>query len=183
MQELAASDLWLTGPVWLKDRSLHFATPLIPDECFLEMKSYEEMATHGLITADANPSIDQVIDCTGYNSLSRLLHVTSFVLKFCHSLLRKVHHSSATNNDFLTEAEVLWIQVSQRSLPNRRRFPQWKTQFDLFVVEDKLWHCRGRLQNTNLPWSTIHPILLDEDHHLTTLIIMHCGTKATLTEL
>ena len=137
MQELAASNLWLNGPVWLKDRSLHFATPPIPDEYFLEMKSYDEVATHGLITADANPSIDQVIDCTGYNSLSRLLHVTSFVLKFCHSLLRKVHHSSATNNDFLTEAEVLWIQVSQRSLPNRRRFPQWKTQFDLFVAEDK----------------------------------------------
>ena len=190
MQELAASDLWLNGPVWLKDRSFHFDTPPIPDECLLEMKSYREEATHGLLTADANSGIDQVIDCTGYNTLSRLLHVTSLVLKFCYTLLRKVRHSSATNDDFLTEAEVLWIQVSQRSLPNKRKFPQWKMQFDLFVVEDKLWRCKGRLQHANLPWSTIHPILLDEEHHLTTLIIrqahekvMHCGTKATLTEL
>ena len=46
-----------------------------------------------------------------------------------------------------------------------------------FVAEDKLWHCRGRLQNANLPWSTIHPLLLDEEHHLTTLIIWQAHKK------
>ena len=153
-------------------------------------KEFRESVIHSLLTANIDIGIDQVIDCTKYNTLSRLLQVTYFVLKFCYSLLKRVHHSIKSHNDLLNEAEILWIQSSQGSLANKKRFSQWKTQFDLFVAGDKLWHCRGRLQHTNLPWSTIHPILLDEKHHLTTLRIwkaheqvMHSGTKATLTEL
>ena len=50
--------------------------------------------------------------------------------------------------------------------------------------------CIGRLANAQLPTSIKQPILLDNSHHLTSLIVrdshkrvMHSGVKATLTEL
>ena len=38
---------------------------------------------------------------------------------------------------------------------------------------------QGMTPKRNLPWSTIHPILLDEEHHLTTLIIRQAHEKVT----
>ena len=53
-----------------------------------------------------------------------------------------------------------------------------------------MWHCKGRLQNAEAPLAAVHPILLNKEHHLTTLIViaahervMHSCVKATLTEL
>ena len=190
MQELASSEVWLNGPIWLKDKSEPLDTPPMPDECLSELGRSDRLLTHGLLAADVGSGIEQVIDCAKYSSLSRLLLVTSLVLKFCHLLLSKVRHSKVVGDGFQTKAEVLWIQSSQSSLPKEKKFPQWKVQFDLFMAEDKIWRCKGRLQHSSLPWTTIHPILLNEKHHLTTLIVcqahekvMHCGTKATLTEL
>ena len=50
--------------------------------------------------------------------------------------------------------------------------------------------CGGRLGNAEMPKSALNPVLLDKNHHLSTLIIrddqertMHGGEKKTLTEL
>ena len=50
--------------------------------------------------------------------------------------------------------------------------------------------CTGRLAKAELPTSVKHPILLEKDHHITSLIVedshkrvMHGGVKSTLTEL
>lgn len=63
-------------------------------------------------------------------------------------------------------------------------------QFGLYSDEDGLLRCRGRLGNTDLPYSTKHPILLNTKHHVTELIVRQChlsvkhgGVKETLTEL
>ena len=50
--------------------------------------------------------------------------------------------------------------------------------------------CTGRLAKAELPTSVKHPILLEKDHYITSLIVedshkrvMHGGVKSTLTEL
>ena len=166
-------------------------TSPMPDECFSELGCSDGLLTHGFLAADVGSGIEQVIDCANYSSLSLSSSSRYFsrteILSF---LLSKVRHSNVVGDGFQSKDEVLWIQSSQSSLPKEKKFPQWKVQFDLFMAEEKIWRCKGRLQHSSLLWTTIQPILLNEKHHLTTLIVcqahekvMHYGTKATLTEL
>ena len=94
----------------------------------------------------------------------------------CHGscdqvLLKKVRGTAVGDVDYKDKAETLWIKASQRTLQSDKKFPQWKRQFDLFEDSAMLWRCRGRLQNVDASISTVHPILLNKNHHLTTLFI------------
>lgn len=59
-----------------------------------------------------------------------------------------------------------------------------------FSTQMALWRCGGSLANDDIPFSTIHLILLHKDHILTTLIVesaharvLHDGVKELLTEV
>ena len=87
-------------------------------------------------------------------------------------------------------AETLWIKEIQRSLSKNPKFEIWKQQFGLFVDGQGILRCTGRLAKAQLPTSIKQPILLDKNHHITSLIVrdshkrvIHSGVKATLTEL
>ena len=89
--------------------------------------------------------------------------------------------------EFLTQAEIFWIKVAQKKL---EKDSYLQKQFDLFLDEEEIWRCGGRLSNADLPYQTKHPILLPRDHYLTTLIVrrahqrvLHNGVKDTLTEV
>jgi hypothetical protein len=191
-QELASSQLWASGPTWLEESELDKTTDSeMPEECLVEMKREKMELTHGLLTSGDSPSIERIMSCEDFSSLRRLVSVTSLVLKFCKILLSKVRPSAVdTISNFETTAETLWIVASQGSLLNAKSFKQWKLEFGLFQDNSKIWRCGGRIQNADLPLSTIHPILLSKDHPLTGLYIrqahervMHSGVKSTLTEL
>ena len=89
----------------------------------------------------------------------------------------------------ITKAETPWVKELQRELLKHKDFPNWKRQFDLFL-EREVWRCRGRLGNSDIPYTVKHPILLTKSHHLAVLIVqdthervMHNGIKETLTEI
>ena len=70
----------------------------------------------------------------------------------------------------VAKAETLWVKELQRELPKHKDFLNWKRQFDLFL-EGEVWRCKGRLGNSDIPYSTKYPILLTKSHHLTVLIV------------
>lgn len=191
LQELSTSRLWINGPAWLMSDSDKPPNPPMPDECLAEIRVRDKTElTHGLLAIEEHPAIERIIECERFSSLSRLLSVTTKVLKFCYTLLFKQRPSRTPVSDLVEESEVMWMRSCQRLLPNKKSFVQWRVQFGLFQGEDKVWRCGGRLQNSNLPFSTKHPVILDKDHHLTLLYIRrahervkHSGVKATLTEL
>ena len=119
------------------------------------------------------------------------LNVTTQVLKIIRLLKAKSRGriSSMSETEERTEAEVLWLVESQSLLITDKNFENWKGQFGLFLDGKGLWRC-GRLGNTNLPYTTKHPVMLHRNHHLTTLVIrnahervQHNGAKETLTEV
>lgn len=74
-------------------------------------------------------------------------------------------------------------------MSRRPVFKIWQQQFGLFCDELGVWRCVGRLGNANLPFETKHPVFLDSQHHLATLIVLdahdrvqHNGVSETLTE-
>ena len=63
-------------------------------------------------------------------------------------------------------------------------------QLGLYLDDDSLIRCRGRLQYAQLPHNTKFPILMPKKSHLSTVIVrathcmvLHGGARETLTEL
>ena len=197
-QELDESTLWCQGTGWL-------ALPVadsgdseltMPEECLLEMKAKDRRLVHSmLITDTATCCLGGIICCEDYSSLPQLLRVTAYVVKFvkmlkCKAIKLDVLPSTDVTAADLLDAEILWLQESQRSPVEEGKFEMWKKQFGLHVNENGLLHCKGRLGNADLPVSTRHPVLLCKKHPLTSLIVreahervMHNGVKETLTEI
>lgn len=191
--DLSLSKLWRHGPDWLHASIEH--CPSIPapgadmsEQCLMELKVGKREVAHSLLTSQAS-GIGSLIDIQRHSTTPKLYRVTAYVLKFTQLLRRQTTSTELTQQD-LALAEELWIKESQKAAVQDTKFPTWKTQFGMFQDERGLWRCGGRLQNTVLPYSAKHPILLSKKHHLSTLLIReaHCrvqhnGVRETLTQL
>ena len=191
--ELACSELWAEGPKWLgslvaKDGPQDVP---MPEDCAVELRVADRLPAMGLLVTEATPDID----CKRYSSMEKLLRVTARVLMFVNNLKNRTKTKGGTASEpatvsgveLLARAETLWIKIAQKQLPRDNNLQK---QFDLFLDEDGIWRCGGRLSNADVPFHTKHPILLPRDHHLATLVVrrahnrvLHNGVKDTLAEV
>ena len=129
--------------------------------------------------------MSNAIEAERFKTLHKLYRVTAYVIKFLKILWKKSKAGLTTQD--LHEAKLLWIKDNQLGLEKDKNFTNWKVQIGLFQDGDQIWRCGGRLQNARLPFSTVHPILLDGTHTLAKLIVssahlrvQHNGVKETL---
>ena len=190
--ELARCKLWRYGPDWLIQRNLVLEEDScdIPEECLKEIKGTHCYVTH---TSQTTLDLDKIISYKNFCHLQRLLRVTGYILRFVERCKSRTRVSEMIETELtaeeVTKAETLWVKELQRELLKHKDFPNWKMQFDLFL-EGEVWRCRGRLGNSDIPYTAKHPILLTKSHHLAVLIVqdahervMHNGVKETLTEI
>ena len=64
-----------------------------------------------LLVTERSVRLDRIIDCEKSSSYIRLIHVTSYVLKFPSLLKMKTRGNSESVND-LSEAERYWLRES-----------------------------------------------------------------------
>ena len=169
--ELSVSKLWRSGPNWL-EMTLNPVPDLageIPESCIPEMKVADRKATHTLLSTSELTTVGSVIDCERYSTMHKLYRVTAFVLKFIDLSKRTTSTGLATQD--LSRSELYWVRDCQRHLEKDKRFATWQVQFSLFMDENELWRCGGRLQNADLPFATKHSLLLDRSHCLTLLVV------------
>ncbi len=121
--------------------------------------------------------------------IRRLLNVTGRVLEYVHRLRMKTSHAvtSETTSDGSKEVEIMWIWSAQLQLTQDSKL---KGQFGLFLNENGVWRCGGRLSKASIMYGAKHPILLLRQHHLTTLVVrrahlrvFHNGVKETFAGL
>ena len=141
-------------------------------------------------------NLDMIIDVKRYSSKLKLLRVTALVMKFVTQLKEKateVNHRDTIVMD-LREAESRWVKSIQRSsfAEEYRRLLSgesviYKGQLILYLNDDFVICCRGRLNQSDLPSNTKNPILLPTKHGFTELLVRskhfavhHDGTPATL---
>lgn len=195
--ELLQNRLWREGPDWLA-KARHIGSDsgdAMPTECATEMKSSSKQPTPILLTTAEETGVSQIIDCSNYSSITKLLRVTACVFKFLYILRQRIRRdnpplSPEIQPEDIDSALLFWIKESQRCLLNDQRFKSWSQQFFLFTDDKGVLRCGGRLSNATLPYATRHPVLLSRDHYLTSLLVrqahqqvMHNGVKETLTEL
>ena len=158
-EELYGSKFWRYGPDLSQIPEGIPSKDEMPEPCVAEMKA------HSLMVPVQEGTVSRILAIERFGgTVHKLFRVTAYVLKFIKLLQGKSNSSELTTQD-LEDAEQLWIKDCQKD------FPRWKLQFGLFLDENGVWRCGGRLQNAKLPFSTMHPILLDRFHQLTRLIV------------
>ena len=170
--------------------------------------------THSLTTTGSEEhsvNLSQLIDIERYSSVTRLLRMTAYILRFIRNAKKSVSHHEThkspqqslkgeLNAQELNQAEMLWIKIVQTAsfakelefLQSRRGTfpPVYVTQFNLFLDDQQIIRCKGRVSNAPLSEESKNPILLLPKHSLTYLIIQdvhskikHSGIKDTLTTI
>ena len=130
------------------------------------------------MTTNSQCSIDSLLNCEKFSTLSILLRVTAYMVRAISRFKnRKEDVPTNLTPEELAHAEILWIKSAQRQLVSQKDFnAQWK-QFNLFVDEKSIWCCRGRLSNVEASFATKHPVLLPRNHHLTVLVVKEAQSR------
>ena len=192
--------LWFQGPPWLRNPEDTWPPQPEPSSIHTE---YENPQLAVTIMADIkeNPNILNIIELTKYSTLTRVVRITALLVLFA----RKWKTPEAYNDNILTTKEILearnlLLKATQQItyqkeisyLKNGDKFkePAIVRQLNLYLDDEDLLRCRGRLQYTDLPHDTKFPILMPKDNYLTSLIVqsmhktvMHGGVCETLTQL
>ena len=123
------------------------------EECASEMKKNER--TLILLVSEKN-YIRSVLQVNSYHSLIKLLHVTAIVLR----VVRKSTSAPSIISQEVVAAEKLWLLDAQSLLSQESK------QFGLFHDQDGILRCQGCLGNSDIPYETKYPMLLNPKHHL-----------------
>ena len=170
--------------------------------CIIHNKeNYMETQSISINFANAQTSANllDVIDITKYSTFYKTLRVTSLVIHFTAKLREKTKSNTVTAVDMKHARIVLLQSVQQYYYGDilskvkdeaKGKQPAIIHQLGLYLDDDGLIRCRGRLQYAQLPHSTKYPILIPKESHLSTLIVrathclvLHGGVRETLTEL
>ena len=152
--------------------------------------------SHSLLNSNQSIDLAEVVDCEKYSKWSRLLRVTAYVFRFVQIIKSKINGQNVVMPGELTSVEIVkadscWLLTVQQALVKDKAFSMWRKQFGLYLDDENLWRCRGRLENSDLLIAAKHPpVLLPKHHPLTVLVIreahervMHNGFKETLAEI
>jgi hypothetical protein len=137
------------------------------------------------------------IDYQRYSTVTKLLRVTTLVKRFLRKLKGEKFDSSNITSSELSEAEKIWISYVQHkafgdvfeSLQINKRC-NLQIQLGVYIDDDGLLRCKGRLENSSLTKSARVPLLLPQNDRFTELVIenehkhlLHSGVSQTLSRL
>ena len=199
------SQLWDAGPVWLSSKDQwptweHNQLPMHIPPVETVDSSVMTTTVSGLQYAEI-PGIHRAVSITKYSSYLKLLRVTAYTCRFINNCKhpRNRETGSLTANE-LHDAEIRWLKSCQstqfqaeiaslKTDSTSSRLPLVK-QLRLYLDDDGLVRCGGRIHNAPVEYATKFPYLLPKKHELTKLIVsdahtrqLHSGVNSTVIQL
>ena len=178
------NELWWYGP-----RRPHENPVKSEDKSRSEIDKEKAVVTLLVDFSPAN-SIHNLIDVKEFSSLSKLLRVTAYMLRFADRYRQKEVRTGEVTAEETEKALKIWIKAEQGVILRDKKFPNLKNQLSLFADNDGILRLKGRLENSHLPYDSKHPILLNRESYFTTLVIRnahhkvkHMRMKSTLNEV
>ena len=200
------SSFWMEGPTWLKEKSnwpkwnrsevLHLNVE--PNQ----LQEENQTETTEVIPLTQSTGIHKIINISNYSSLTKLLNITGYVLRFLANMKNLTSRQTGPLSvKEMTTAQFTWILSCQqerfhKEIQNLKLSPNIKTrlplvrQLQLYLDKGGYLRCGGRIHNAPLSESTRFPFLLPSKHPLTALIILathaailHGGVNSTVTAL
>ena len=173
--DLVRHESWSSGPDFLQQPKEqwpveHQTTQDDDKLAFTELVKHPPAVSYSLTThsdmARKSVHLEKITDLTRFSSKKRVV---------------RLEYPPQLEAEELRETEPLWIQSIQNStfenelscLTNRRS-NKLITQLRLFLDQDNVIRCEGRIANSRVPDSAKDPILLPTKHYFTKLIIREC---------
>ena len=196
-----STPLWTNGPSWLSDES---KWPQWNSTLSLHLQTDDTEVEQPVPMDPTEPhtGIHKIIDLSRYSTLTKLLHVTGYVLRFINNLRDSTARQTGTLSvTELNTAQFRWIfDCQQQQFPTEiqhlklnlrnKKYPPLVRQLQLFLDDKGYLRCGGRIHNAPVHNTTKFPYLLPSQHALTTLIILaahithlHGGVIRTVTAL
>ena len=204
IKDLLESKLWWHGPEWMLNPNhvwtvweTESSQDIKDPEIFYEAKLdaiESRQNTSQMVTRTKNPF---GIDTHRFSSLTKLLRVTSLVNRFINRLKRNLTTTGPIQASEMDNAEKLWLAHIQ-SLHHSdllecikgHKPHNLKTQLGVYIDEDGLLRCHGRIGNSDLNESTKQPLLLPKADRFTELLVdnlhrkrYHSGVAQTLSQI
>ena len=177
------NEKWWKGPCFLykpETQAPKTETTVVSEEAIAEVVKNPVTQTQVLTTAQSKneepaANIQAVMDCNPYSSKMNLLGVTALVTRF---VKRSTKRGTQVNAEDMKNAEILWLKSVQSSvckhelkvLKKGREKNQLINQLNLFIDEDGIICCKGRIDHSGLPVEAQKPILLPSKHRFAELV-------------
>ena len=204
IRDLLESNVWWHGPKQLlepshewkawstKNSTSDAESPSVMYEATL-LEGGDELQAAEITDTDSGPF---GMDISRYSSMTKLLRVTALVCRFINRLKHEGTAEGPIQVGEIEQAEKLWIKHVQglhysgvyRSIQEGKA-NNLMTQLGVYIDEEGILRCHGRLEHSNMDNETKHPVLLHKKDRFTELLIdqihrksNHCGVAQTLAQ-
>ena len=175
---------WLKGPSFIMQDHINW-----PSNALGCLSEHSKLLT----CSSSIPNGDSIIPINKYSNVNKLFRITSLVLRFIH----KVKKSVKCKEDIDLEAKLYLIKREQRvNFPveinfltnsNASEVPLLVKSLNLFLDDNQIIRCKGRLEKSSFNYDVRNPILLPRHSPLTELLVWdahqrckHMGTQLLL---
>ena len=198
--DLVDNQLWWHGPQWLAQPSTAW-----PEEPKSESSSSPQPDCQPVeatsFLAECNTNIDTPFgfSCDHFSSLNALVRTTAFAFRFVENLKcdvtgRKVGCLTSQELSRARNALIKYVQHKHYSdclqAIQRKSKNALVHQLKLFIDQEGLIRCDGRLEKADLQLDTKYPLLLPKRDRFTELVItsfhknyLHAGVSHTLSQV
>ncbi|XP_076089954.1 uncharacterized protein LOC143061985 [Mytilus galloprovincialis] len=193
--------LWFNGPEWISDASKWPSWKPNDTTVLLTSTDIEDSSTADK-EIDNQQGIHQIVQITRYSTLSKLLRITAYLLRFirnCRSPILQRNKAKYVSREELQDATECWILNCQRTsfkdemlhLKLKDTKPTVLVRQLRLYLNNKDAICRGgRIHNAPVCENTKFPYLLPRSHHFTKLVVLdihkymkHSGVLSTVTQI
>lgn len=181
--DVVTLDRWWYGPKFLIDSFENW--PKIPEH-MISSKHVPEMKTNILNIRTEEPETKNIF-FENFPSIHTLLRITALCLRWKKEY-RHLKNGYGISTVEIANAKKVWIRYEQektysleiRLIKQNRNLPARSTILSLNPIldEDKILRVQGRLENSLLPFTKKHPIILPANSPFTQLIIRQAHFKA-----
>ena len=201
-EQLKSSQPWLHGPSWLTstDQWPTWSPANVLHLQNLTIEDTQKTNDKPMINPANTCGIHLVINTYRYSRLTKLLNVTVYVHRFCHTLNHPLHKlTGPITAKELSDSTMLWIKASQQleyfeEITNPTSKQAKRTllvrQLRLFLDSRGFLHCGGRIHNASISELAKFPYLLSPKHQITKLLVYatherlhHAGVSSTITAI
>ena len=184
-----------THPVFLENIDLDFLVEMStvflgdcdckdwPSQTFLlsekEAKLEERVAKTSIFSAVVeSKGIREVLNCSKFSSLDKLLRIISYFVRFIFNLRTKQKNSNDYSSGDLSTEEIViskehWLKYEQFFIANSDKYEKVKNSLKLHYDGKTILRLNTRISNVeNFNLDKKFPILLRNDSHFTQLVIL-----------
>ena len=196
----------MSSQIWRQGPSLAIGIPqksqwpswspregLAPQVTSLLTADASEATSAATVNHTQGPGLHQLITVSHFSTLSKLISVTAYVLRFVQNSRKQPKNTGALTTQKLNDAQIEWIKNCQQVIYQKEissMLSNSSPRTAPFLRWTGLIRCGGRIHNAPITESAKFPLLLPPKNPFTDLVIrnthvrqLHAGVNSTLTAL